>query len=244
MRVRQLGRADYQGTWQAMRAFTAARDAGTADELWVVEHDPVYTLGLAGRREHLHQPGSIPVVQSDRGGQVTYHGPGQLVVYTLVDLRRAGYFVRELVFRIEESVIQTLDAVGVEAGRVAGAPGIYVPLPAGIASGIVSDFASENSPAGAAQTDPRFAGRAKIAALGIKVQRGCSFHGVALNVAMDLAPFLAIDPCGYRGLRAVDLATLGVQVDMPALAGRLIERLQAHLAPAHEKTSASERLLR
>jgi lipoyl(octanoyl) transferase len=214
MQVRELGRAGYVETWEAMRTFTERRDAATPDALWVVEHPPVYTLGLAGRREHLLAPGAIPVVASDRGGQVTYHGPGQLIVYTLVDLRRAGYFVRELVYRIEESVIQTLDALGVAGARVRGAPGIYVDVPH------------------RADTEPRFAGKAKIAALGIKVHRGCSYHGVALNVAMDLAPYAAIDPCGYRGLPAVDLATLGVQAGWQQCADRLVERLAAHLAPA------------
>ena len=213
IRVRELGRADYAKTWQAMRAFTERRDAATPDELWVVEHPPVYTLGLAGRREHLRAPGVIPVVSSDRGGQVTYHGPGQVVVYTMIDLRRAGYFVRELVYRIEESVIQSLDGLGVLAVRIRSAPGIYVDVPGG------------------ASADPRFAGKAKIAALGIKVHRGCAYHGVALNVAMDLAPFCAIDPCGYRGLRTVDLATLGVDAGWQQCAARLVERLAAHLAP-------------
>jgi lipoyl(octanoyl) transferase len=211
MRVRTWGRAPYDEVWRAMRDFTAARGPGSADELWLVEHEPVYTLGLAARREHLHAPGSIPVVATDRGGQVTYHGPGQLVVYTLVDLRRAGYFVRELVFRIEESVIQTLDALGVLGLRVNGAPGVYVA-------------------ADTACADARFAGKAKIAALGIKVSRACSYHGLALNVAMDLAPFARIDPCGYRGLTAIDLATLGVQAEPGRVAGQLVERLQAHLA--------------
>jgi lipoyl(octanoyl) transferase len=217
IRVRDWGRVEYAQCWQAMREFTAAREAATPDELWVVEHPPVFTLGLAGRREHLLDPGAIAVVATDRGGQVTYHGPGQVVVYTLVDLRRAGYFVRELVYRIEQSVIQVLEALGLAAQRIGGAPGVYVALPA----------AGPPRP----DADPRFAGVGKIAALGIKIHRGCSYHGVALNVAMDLAPFRAIDPCGYRGLAAVDLATLGVQLDPPAAAARLVERLQAHLAP-------------
>jgi lipoyl(octanoyl) transferase len=211
--VRELGRAGYAQTWQAMQAFTAGRDAATPDALWVVEHPPVYTLGLAGRREHLLDPGAIPVIASDRGGQVTYHGPGQVIVYTLIDLRRAGYFVRELVYRIEESVIQTLESLGVAGSRVRGAPGIYVDAP------------------GSVDADPRFAGKAKIAALGIKVHRGCSYHGVALNVAMDLSPYAAIDPCGYRGLRAIDLATLGVESHWQDSADRLVERLGAHLRP-------------
>ncbi len=215
MRVRELGRVDYREAWEAMRRFTAGRDEHSDDELWFVEHPPVYTLGLAGRREHLLAPGAIPVVQSDRGGQVTYHGPGQVVVYTLVDLRRAGYFVRELVFRIEESVLQTLESFGIAGARIRGAPGVYVPVP----------HAKD-----ASVPDERFAGMAKIAALGIKIHRGCSYHGVALNVAMDLAPFAAIDPCGYRGLAAVDLATLGVHAGTQVCATSLIGRLQAHLA--------------
>jgi lipoyl(octanoyl) transferase len=221
MRVREMGRVPYVDALQAMREFTARRGPDTADELWVLEHPPVYTLGLAGRREHLLDPGSIPVVASDRGGQVSYHGPGQLIVYTLVDLRRAGYYVRELVYRIEQSVIQTLDQLGVSGGRVGGAPGIYVAAPP------------------AAIDDVRFADKAKIAALGIKVHRACSYHGVALNVAMDLAPFSAIDPCGYRGLRTIDLATLGVSAPQEQVAGILVERLCAHLQAALPPTAAS-----
>ncbi len=222
MRMRQLGCVPYVQTWQAMKEFTAQRDSATADELWLVEHPPVYTLGQAARREHLRwsgaaAPNAIPVVATDRGGQVTYHGPGQIVVYTLIDLQRAGFFVRELVYRIEQSVIQVLESYDLEALRVRGAPGVYVRVP---------PLQSEPSDA-----DERFAGLAKIAALGIKVHRGCSYHGVALNVAMDLKPFSAIDPCGYRGLAAVDLATLGACADWGANAQRLIERLCAHLAP-------------
>ncbi len=215
IRVRELGRVDYGETWRAMVDFTAARGAATPDELWLLEHPPVYTLGRAGRREHLHDTGGIPVVASDRGGQVTYHGPGQVIVYTLIDLRRTGYFVRELVHRVEESVIQVLDGLGVDARRVSGAPGVYVPVP----------LDGEAGPA-----EARFRGLAKIAALGIKVHRGAAYHGVSFNVAMDLAPFAAIDPCGYRGLGTTDLATLGVPLAPPAAGARLIERLQAHLA--------------
>lgn len=210
--VRDLGRAEYLPAWQAMREFTAARTAGTADELWIVEHPPVFTLGQAARREHLLDPGDIPVVATDRGGQVTYHGPGQVVVYALVDLRRLGIFVKELVYRIEQSVIQMLDEAGVAAQRVRGAPGVYVRDPASRAEGGLAGFA-------------------KIAALGIKVSRGCSYHGVALNVAMDLAPFSRIDPCGYAGLPTVDLSTLGVSITWRAAADRLAARLQQHLTP-------------
>jgi lipoyl(octanoyl) transferase len=209
-RIRTLGRADYLRTWEAMREFTTRRSAGSADEIWLVEHPPVFTLGQAGRREHVLAPGAIPVIASDRGGQVTYHGPGQVVAYTLIDLRRLGIFVKELVYRIEQATIQTLGSYGVDARRVRGAPGVYVPH-AGGGSG-------------------EFAGLAKIAALGIKVSGGRSYHGVALNVAMDLAPFSMINPCGYAGLAAVDLATLDIRADWNDAAARLGERLQAHLS--------------
>jgi lipoyl(octanoyl) transferase len=207
--LRDLGRAEYLPTWQAMREFTAGRTGETADELWVVEHPPVFTLGQGGRREHLRETGSIPIVATDRGGQVTYHGPGQVVVYTLIDLRRLGIFVKELVYRIEESVIQTLAQSGLAAERVRGAPGVYVRDPSSLAGGPLSGFA-------------------KIAALGIKVSRGCAYHGVALNVAMDLSPFSRIDPCGYRGLPATDLSTLGAGITWRAAADRLAARLQQH----------------
>jgi len=204
---RLLGRAEYVPTWQAMREFTTQRTDDTADELWIVEHPPVFTLGQAGRREHLRDPGDIPVVATDRGGQVTYHGPGQVVIYTLIDLRRLGIFVKELVYRVEQSVLQTLDGFGILAQRVRGAPGIYVRVADSAAGG-------------------EFAGLAKIAALGIKVSRGRCYHGVALNVAMDLSPFSRIDPCGYAGLPAVDLAKLGSIIPWQTAA----DRLSAHLA--------------
>jgi lipoyl(octanoyl) transferase len=210
--VRDLGRAEYLPTWRAMREFTAARSGETADELWIAEHPPVFTLGQGGRREHLLDPGEIPVVATDRGGQVTYHGPGQVVVYTLIDLRRLGIFVRELVYRIEQSVIQVLGESGIDAQRVRGAPGVYVRDTGSRAGGELAGFA-------------------KIAALGIKVSRGCSYHGVALNVSMDLAPFSRIDPCGYAGLPAVDLATLNVSITWRDAADRLAARLQQHFTP-------------
>lgn len=226
--VRALGRADYVPTWQAMRAFTAQRDADTPDELWIVEHPPVFTLGQAGRREHLLAPTDIPVVATDRGGQITYHGPGQVVIYTLIDLRRLGIFVKELVYRIEQSVIQTLDAYGVEGRRVRGAPGIYVPT-----GGSPSPQPSPRSRGEGRKvvSDPDFSGVAKIAALGIKVTNGRSYHGVAFNVAMDLAPFALIDPCGYPSLATVDLATLRVQTTWHEAAERLATRLADHLSP-------------
>lgn len=212
MIVRDLGRADYLPTWQAMRDFTDQRAAGTEDEIWLVEHPPVYTLGQAGRRKHLLAASDIPVVQTDRGGQITYHGPGQVVAYPLIDLRRLGIFVKELVFRIEQSVIQTLESHGVDGRRVRGAPGVFVAWDTAASSG-------------------EFAGLAKVAALGVKVTRGRSFHGVALNVAMDLAPFALINPCGYAGLTTVDMASLGVRTEPAAVAHLLGERLRSHLSP-------------
>jgi lipoyl(octanoyl) transferase len=211
MIVRDLGRSEYLPTWHAMRDFTARRTATSDDELWLVEHPPVFTLGQAGRREHLLADTPIPVVLTDRGGQITYHGPGQVVAYALVDLRRLGIFVKELVFRIEHSVIQTLAAFDVDARRVPGAPGVYVPWADAPKSGT-------------------FAGLAKIAALGIKISHGRSYHGVALNVAMDLAPFSLINPCGYAGLPAIDLATIGVSARPATVSAQLAERLVAHLS--------------
>jgi lipoyl(octanoyl) transferase len=207
--VRDLGRAAYLPTWQAMREFTARREPNTPDELWLVEHPPVFTLGQTGRHEHVLDPGEIPVVATDRGGQVTYHGPGQVVAYTLIDLHRLGIFVRELVYRIEQSVIQTLDEFEIAGERARGAPGVYV--------------RDAGSRAGGELT-----GLAKIAALGVKVSRGRCYHGVALNVAMDLTPFSRINPCGYEGLPTVDLATLGVSIGWRAAADRLSKKLAQH----------------
>jgi lipoyl(octanoyl) transferase len=220
---RLLGRAPYVPTWHAMRDFTLQRGAESADELWLVEHEPIYTLGQAGRREHLIAPGAIPVVATDRGGQVTYHGPGQAIVYTLIDMRRLGITVRELVFRIEQAVIQTLEPFGVIGQRVRGAPGIYVPF---------SSTGRGREPERAAiDGHGAFDGLAKIAALGVRIRNGRSYHGVALNVAMDLKPFSGINPCGYAGLAAVDLATLGVNLPWTEAAGRLSDRLAAHFSP-------------
>jgi lipoyl(octanoyl) transferase len=176
--------ADYEPIWQAMQAFTAARTPTTADEIWLCEHGPVYTLGQAGKPEHVLNPGAIPVVRTDRGGQVTYHGPGQVVAYALVDLRRTGMYVKEYVAFLEAAVIDTLAEYGIEASRKPGAPGVYV-------SGRGGELA-------------------KIAALGIKIRSGCAYHGVALNVDMDLTPFLGINPCGYENLATVDMAACGV----------------------------------
>lgn len=191
-----------------MREFTRARGPDTPDEIWLTEHPPVFTLGLAGRAEHLLAPGSIDVVQTERGGQVTYHGPGQVIAYPLIDLRRLGIGVKELVYRYEQAIIQTLAVWSVDARRIAGAPGVFVPLAGGAGP---------------------FEGWAKVAALGVRIMRGCSLHGLALNVAMDLEPFGRINPCGHPGLRTVDLASLGVAASPEAVAERLGERLAAHL---------------
>ena len=216
------GRVEYLPTYEAMQAFTAARTATTPDELWLCEHPPVFTQGLAGRADHVLDPGSIPVVQTNRGGQVTYHGPGQVVAYPLLDLRRAGYFVKEYVYRLEEAVIRTLAHYGVTGHRVPGAPGIYVRL---------GDPFSHAALTGPAAPDDPFRGLGKIAALGIKVSRHCSYHGVALNVDMDLQPFSRIDPCGYPGLATVDLSTIGVSTTWDEAAHLLGRKLGAHLAP-------------
>lgn len=218
MLVRHLGRVDYLPTYGAMQAFTEARDEGTPDELWLCEHPPVFTQGLAGKPDHLLAPGQVPVVQTNRGGQVTYHGPGQVVAYPLLDLRRRGYFVKEYVYRIEEAVIRTLGHFGVTGHRVSGAPGIYVKL---------------DAPAGHGRRAPGsgFEGLGKIAALGIKVSRHCTYHGVALNVAMDLQPFTWINPCGYAGLETVDLSTIGVSTTWDEAAAVLGQQLEALLSP-------------
>jgi lipoyl(octanoyl) transferase len=181
--VRRLGRVEYEPTWRAMQDFTAARTEVTPDELWLLQHPPVYTLGQAGKAEHLIAPTDIPVVAIDRGGQITYHGPGQLVIYVLVDLRRRGYGIRELVTRMEQAVIDFLAAHGVAAGRLPGAPGVYVE-------------------------------GAKIAALGLRVKQGCTYHGLALNLDMDLAPFAAINPCGYAGMRVTQCRDLGIAMPL------------------------------
>jgi lipoyl(octanoyl) transferase len=214
------GLRDYAATLREMQAFTGARDAATEDELWLVEHPPVYTQGLAGRTEHLLDAGLIPVVQTDRGGQITYHGPGQVVAYPLVDLRPLRFYVKEYVYRLERAVIDVLASYGVTGHRVAGAPGVYV------RRDDPSGHARMRSPADAA----RFDGLGKVAALGIKVSNHCCYHGVALNVAMDLEPFARIHPCGYAGLATVDLATLGVQTSWHDAAHRLGRRLCELLA--------------
>ncbi len=221
MQARVLGRVDYAPTYAAMQAFTEGRTPDAPDELWLCEHAAVFTQGLAGRQDHLLAPGDIPVVQSNRGGQVTYHGPGQVVAYPLLDLRRRGYYVKEYVFRLEEAVIRTLREFGVTGHRVQGAPGIYVRLEDPFAHHLL-----ETRPA-----DHAFEGLGKIAALGVKVSRHCTYHGLALNVAMDLEPFSRINPCGYAGLATVDLSTIGVSTTWDEAAGVLGHKLQALLAP-------------
>ena len=198
--VKRLGRVDYEPAFQAMQAFTAARTPETADELWIVEHPPVYTLGQAGKPEHILRDVGIPLVRIDRGGQVTYHGPGQVVIYLLLDLARLKIKVRELVSTIEQAVIDLLAEHGVKAERRDGAPGVYV-------------------------------GEAKVAALGLRIRNGCSYHGVALNVDMDLSPFAAINPCGYAGLKVTQTRDLGI----PLTAHEAGEQLSQHLLQQLER---------
>jgi lipoyl(octanoyl) transferase len=207
-RVRRLGQTDYAATWRAMQAFTDARATETPDEIWLTEHPPIYTLGLAGRREHLHRDNGIPVLKVDRGGQVTYHGPGQLIAYLLIDIRRRRLGVRQMVRAIEASVIQLLDSYGVAATVRSGAPGVYV---------------------------QRRDGEAKIAALGLKVRNGRSYHGLALNIDMDLAPFTDIDPCGYRGLAVTRLRDLGIDAPRAEIESRLVAALAAAIGAASSR---------
>ena len=241
MHTRFLGQVDYLPTFEAMKFYTAERIADRTfttaqdsrenspqpnkygrEQLWICEHFPVYTQGLAGKAEHVLNPGNIPVVQTDRGGQVTYHGPGQVVAYPLMDLKAAGYYVKQYVYRIEEAVVRTLAHFGVTGHRLMGAPGIYVRL---------ADPASHAALVGPANPLAPFAGLGKIAALGIKVSRHCTYHGVALNVAMDLEPFSRINPCGYVGLQTTDLSTIGVSVSWQEAADVLSEKLVSYLAP-------------
>jgi len=211
-RLRDLGQAEYTRVWRAMQAFTDARTADTPDEIWCVEHPPVFTLGQAGRAEHVLAPGDIPVLPVDRGGQVTYHGPGQVVVYPLLDLRRLDLGVRALVTLIEQALIDTLADFGVRAARRAGAPGVYVE-------------------------------DAKIAALGLRVRRGCSFHGLAFNIDMNLEPYRRINPCGYEGLAVTQLAD-HTPVTPETARDRLLERLLTALGYTGGPGPVSERLSR
>jgi len=221
MQVFDLGRRDYTETEAAMRDFTATRDAATEDQLWLVEHPPVFTQGIAGRDEHVHAAGGIAVVRTGRGGQVTFHGPGQVVAYPLVDLRRLGIYVKEYVFRLEQAVLDTLQHFGATGHRVQGAPGIYVRIERPFDHALLAP---------AAPGADVFAGLGKIAALGIKISRHASYHGVALNVAMDLEPFARIDPCGYAGLTTVDLRSIGIDVSRDEAAAVLAAALQRRLS--------------
>lgn len=197
MIIRELGRVPYEPTWRAMQEFTTLRDASMEDEIWVVEHPPVYTLGQAGKPEHLLHQTEIPLVQIDRGGQITYHGPGQVVVYLLLDLHRRHLKVREMVNLMEQSLIDCIADYGLKAERQDGAPGVYID-------------------------------GAKIAALGLRVRNGRSYHGLSLNVDMDLTPFTWINPCGYSGLRTIQLKDFGVTDAPEAVAQRLLGHLQRH----------------
>lgn len=217
--IKLLGRTDYESVRQAMKAFTEQRGPATPDEIWVTEHDPVYTLGVAGLERHVLDAGPIPVVRSDRGGQVTYHGPGQWVVYPLLDLHRYGLKVREYVALLEQALIDALSDLGLpQARRKAGAPGVYLPW----------------------ATAP--GGLAKVAALGIKVTRGCSWHGLALNVDMDLAPFLGINPCGYEGMLTIDLRSAGVKIPMEDCRVVLTHRLTEALRQARSAARADSNI--
>ncbi len=206
--IRHLGLRDYETLWHEMQDFTARRNTDTADEIWLLEHPPVFTLGLNGRREHLLAPGDIPIVKCDRGGQVTYHGPGQLIAYLLFDLKRRGLGVKELVRHMEQVVIDLLDAYGIEGQRHAGAPGIYV--------------------------DGK-----KIAALGLRVRRGCCYHGLSLNVDMDLAPFSRINPCGHEGLETTQLCDLHADIERDNVTESLLLQLQRHFSDHRGKRPLS-----
>jgi lipoyl(octanoyl) transferase len=196
--IRRLGRVDYEPTWRAMQHFTAQRTVDTPDEIWLLEHDPVFTLGLAGKPEHLLRDIGVPLVKIDRGGQITYHGPGQLIAYLLLDLRRRPYKVRELVTRMEQTIIDLLADSGVSAVRRRGAPGVYV-------------------------------ADAKIAALGLRVKNSCSYHGLSLNIDMDLSPYQAINPCGYEGMTVCQLCDFVVDCNMEAVTKDFVNHLQKNL---------------
>lgn len=237
MEVRYLHRVDYAPTYAAMQEFTDQRSTkhaqdlqGVPDQLWICEHNPVFTQGLAGQASHIVLPGNIPVVATNRGGQVTYHGPGQVVAYPLLDLQRAGYFVKEYVYRIEEAVIRTLLHFGVTGHRVDGAPGIYVRLDDPFGHSPLPQRPQKRTSA-TSKPIPDFSGLGKIGALGIKISRNCTYHGVALNVAMDLEPYSRINPCGYSGLCTIDLARLGVSASWTDVADVLTQKLVAYLTP-------------
>ena len=196
--VRTLGSQEYLVTWLAMQQFTNQRDQDTLDEIWVLEHPPVFTQGQNGKSEHVHSPGTLPVVQTDRGGQVTYHGPGQLIIYTLIDHRRKKFTTRQFVTLLEQSVVQLLATYHVSAKAKCEAPGVYI-------------------------------ADKKICSIGLRIRRGCSFHGLALNVAMDLRPFLSIDPCGFPGLKMAQLTEINKTANIKSVAAKLVEHLRINL---------------
>ena len=209
IRIRHLGQVEYEQAYEGMRQFTKERLPNTCDEIWVLQHPPVFTLGLAGDPSNLHRPmDSIALIEVDRGGEITYHGPGQIVVYLLLDLKRKKLFVKELVSRLEQSVIDTLSEYGISAERKPGAPGIYIAKQDKVGSNYWG---------------------AKIAALGLKITKQCSYHGLALNIDMDLSPFEAIHPCGYEGLKTIDLRTLGIGENSDMVTNRLLQHLQNQL---------------
>ena len=200
--VKHLGLVDYEPIWRAMQVFTAARKETTPDEIWLLQHPPVFTLGQAGKSEHLLRDIGIPIVKIDRGGQITYHGPGQIIAYLLIDLRRQTYKVKEMVRRIEQAVIARLADDGIHGERMSGAPGVYV-------------------------------NGAKVAALGLRIRNGCSYHGVSLNVDMDLAPYAAINPCGLENMAVTQLRDLGGEYDLQIVAEKLLAHLQQQLVDIH-----------
>lgn len=212
LRVRQLGRQPYEPIWRAMQRHTEQRDAKSADELWVVEHPPVYTQGLSGKPEHILNANNIPVVKIDRGGQVTYHGPGQLVIYLLIDVKRQGWGVRHLVTTIEQAIIKLLADYGISSAARQDAPGVYVD-------------------------------GAKIAALGLRLRRGCSFHGLSLNVDMDLSPFSGINPCGHAGMAVTQLSELGVNESLDEVSKKLLEKLRLELGNSHPLQYSSGKMV-
>lgn len=207
--VRTLGRVDYDTSYPRMREFTLTRGPDTPDEIWFLEHPPVFTQGQAGKSEHVLAPGDIPVVQSDRGGQVTYHGPGQLMAYVMIDLQRLGYGIRSLVSRLEQAVVDTLAGYGIGATGRRDAPGVYV-------------------------------GESKIASLGLRVRKGCSYHGLALNVAMDLEPFARINPCGFQGLQMTQISNLGGPSDLDRVAADLESQLAQALNLPGQRLRSSD----
>lgn len=233
MHILRVQDPDYETVVSRMQSFTAERTPDTADQIWLCEHPPVFTQGLAGHASHLLHPGNIPVVATNRGGQVTYHGPGQVVAYPLIDLKRAGYFVKEFVYRTEEALIRTLFHFGITGHRVAGAPGIYVRMDDPSGHGLLPHRPQKSTQvtATSAQSDgqPDFTGLGKIAALGIKVSRHCTYHGLALNVNMNLEPFERINPCGYAGLATIDMAHFGITVTWEEAAQALAYHLQSQL---------------